>query len=200
MRPTSASAIRLCSRRRTVGGEISAATSRKSSWWKRQLPASVGANTRSSCQLLEQFVDFGLVQVDHRGQQRTIEAAADQRGRLDDRKRVLPGSQSREKGFVEGVGHLGGLAGIQWLLLELCDHLFDVKRNAVTTLVYFAARLAVELRVQREDELVGIRIAERTHLEHRGGVGQRGSVRPVITTISRPLLSRSSVWTTSTVS
>jgi hypothetical protein len=84
------------SRRRTVGGDL-AATSRKSSWWKRQLPASVGANTRSRVSP-EQFVDFDLSKSttedsSARSKRLPIRAA------LDDRKRVLPGSQSREKGL-----------------------------------------------------------------------------------------------------
>ena len=77
------------------------------------------ANTRTRVSSLSSSSISRLVQVDHRGQQATIEAAADQRGRLDNGSVFVLGPQPREKRFVEGVGHLRGLAGIEGCSLSL---------------------------------------------------------------------------------
>src|ERR1700739_2826159 len=70
----------------------------------------------AACELLEYVVDVALVYVDDRRQQTSIDDAAEQRGRLNNEKRVRARSQSREQRFIQRVRHLGGFPRIGGLL------------------------------------------------------------------------------------
>ena len=171
---TRASAIRLCSRRRTVGGETSAATSRKSSWWNRQLSFVDGLEYPAAREFADDVVDLAAAAgrprpiAAVRSNRLPISAAAPTTGSMfgPDRNRANNVSYK-----VSGTWETSRISDGCSLSLATTSSMYSGMPSHRFCTALRAS--GVMIRIQGEHQLVRVCVIERRHREYFGRYRRR---------------------------